>query len=85
MYVMNLNTSFTGDDNLYVRIKTGNSYTSKDANGDTVKHTFGETGYGTYLSSTNQNGDILKVDKMWYTMPLGDNITFTAGPKIENY
>ena len=24
MYVMNLNTSFTGDDNLYVRIKTGN-------------------------------------------------------------
>ena len=24
MYVMNLNSSFTGDDNLYVRIKTGN-------------------------------------------------------------
>ena len=85
MYVMNLNTSFTGDDNLYVRLKTGNSHTTKDSNGDTVKHSFGETNYGTYLSSTNQNGDILKVDKMWYTMPLGDNITFTAGPKIENY
>ena len=76
MYVMNLNTSFTGDDNLYVRIKSGNG---------TKDETFSEKPYGTYLSSSNQNGDVLKVDKMWYTMPLGDNITFTAGPKIENY
>ena len=40
-YTMNLNSSFTGDDNLYVRIKTGNSdywTTNKD--------------YGTYLSSS---------------------------------
>ena len=29
MYVMNLNTSFTGDDNLYVRIKTGNGPSNK--------------------------------------------------------
>ena len=76
MYVMNLNTSFTGDDNLYVRIKTGNGTKNK---------TFSEKTYGTYLSSSNQNGDVLKVDKIWYTMPLGDNITFTVGPKIENY
>ena len=76
MYVMNLNTSFTGDDNLYVRIKSGNGQKDK---------VFSEKPYGTYLSSSNQNGDILKVDKMWYTMPLGDSITFTAGPKIENY
>ena len=76
MYVMNLNTSFTGDDNLYVRIKSGNGQKDK---------VFSEKPYGTYLSSANQNGDELKVDKMWYTMPLGDSITFTAGPKIENY
>ena len=31
MYVMNLNSSFTGDDNLYVRIKTGNG--PKDSEG----------------------------------------------------
>jgi len=85
MYVMNLNTSFTGDDNLYVRIKTGNGPTNT-VSGETKKYSgFNETPYGTYLSSANQNGDALKVDKMWYTMPLGDNITFTAGPKIENY
>ena len=32
MYVMNLNTSFTADDNLYVRIKTGNG--PKDSSGN---------------------------------------------------
>ena len=76
MYVMNLNTSFTGDDNLYVRLKTGNGM--KD-------ETFSEKGYGTYLSSSNQKSDALTVDKMWYSTPLGDSITFTIGPKIENY
>ena len=82
MYVMNLNSSFTGDDNLYVRIKTGNG--PKDSAGDKTLP-FNETAYGTYLSSANQNGDSLKVDKLWYSMPLGDSFTFTAGPKIENY
>ena len=84
-YTMNLNTSFTGDDNLYVRLKTGNGPTNT-VSGETKKYSaFNETGFGSYLSSANQNGDALKVDKMWYTMPLGDKVTFTAGPKIENY
>ena len=82
MYVMNLNSSFTGDDNLYVRIKTGNG--PKDTSGEKTLP-FNETAYGTYLSSANQNGDSFKVDKLWYSMPLGDKFTFTAGPKIENY
>ncbi len=82
MYVMNLNTSFTGDDNLYVRIKTGNG--PKDSAGEKTLP-FNETAYGTYLSSANQNGDGFKVDKLWYSMPVGDKFTFTAGPKIENY
>ena len=74
-YTMNLNTSFTGDDNLYTRIKTGNhSSWSKTKNV-----------YNGYLSSGNGNGDILEVDKLWYTTPVGENHTFTVGPKIENY
>ena len=75
-YTMNLNTSFTGDDNLYTRIKTGNhSSWSKT-----------KSVYNTYLSSGNGNGDVLKVDKLWYTTPIGDsNHTVTFGPKIENY
>ena len=73
-YQMNLNTSFTGDDNLYVRIKTGNH------SGNTVTKTF-----GTYLSSGNGYGDALKVDKIWYSFPVGEKNTFWVGPKIENY
>ena len=38
-YTMDLNTSFTGDDNLYVRLRTGNGDGSP----------FGLTTYGTYL------------------------------------
>ena len=82
MYVMNLNTSFTGDDNLYVRIKSGNGDKTSSSQKDKA---FNETATGTYLSSSNLNGDVLKIDKIWYTMPLGDNLTFTVGPKIENY
>ena len=73
-YQMNLNTSFTGDDNLYVRIKSGNHA------GNNVTKTF-----GTYLSSGNNYSDALKVDKIWYTFPVGEKNTFWVGPKIENY
>ena len=73
-YTMNLNTSFTGDDNLYVRIKSGNG--SDWAN---------TKDYGTYLSSNKANGDALKVDKIWYQFPVGEYNTVWIGPKIENY
>ncbi len=73
-YQMNLNTSFTGDDNLYVRIKTGNHA------GNTVTRTF-----GTYLSSGKGGSDALGIDKIWYTFPVGESNTFWIGPKIENY
>ena len=73
-YQLNLNTSFTGDDNLYVRIKTGNASQWMDSKA-----------YGTYLSSANGYNDQLEVDKIWYTFPVGENNTFWVGPKIENY
>ena len=70
---MNLNTSFTGDDNLYVRLKTSDgfeNFTSKPAN---------------YLNEAGSGGSILTVDKIWYTFPLGEKVVATVGPKIENY
>jgi len=74
-YQMNLNTSFTGDDNLYVRIKTGNH-----------KNLWSTTKtYGTYLKSGNTGQDSLKVDKIWYEFPVGDKNTVWVGPRIENY
>ena len=77
-YTMNLNTSFTGDDNLYVRIKTGNPSTWSASSNP------GKT-YGSYLVSGNSNGGDLKVDKIWYEFPVGDNNTVWVGPQIENY
>ena len=71
-YTMNLNTSFTGDDNLYVRLKAGE-------NGAQWKNK------ATYHIDTKDTSDALKVDKIWYTFPIGDNITAFVGPRIENY
>ena len=73
-YTMNLNTSFTGDDNLYVRLRTGNghgNFTNKE--------------FGTYLTSGTGYSDQLKVDKIWYTFPISESHTIWVGPKIENY
>ena len=72
-FTMNLNTSFSGDDNLYVRLKggeTGDAWKSKPA---------------TYHIATKDTNDQFRVDKIWYTFPIGDNITAFAGPRIENY
>ena len=74
MYQINLNTSFTGEDNLYTRIKTGN-----------VSDHFKDKGQGTYLSAANGNGDTIKVDKLWYQFPVGESLQVWVGPKIENY
>ena len=73
-YQLNLNTSFTGDDDLYVRLKTGNA-----------TDVFSSKTYGTYLSSSNGNDDTIEVDKIWYSFPVGEKNTVWIGPKIENY
>ena len=73
VYQMNLNTSFTGDDNLYVRLKTSNGWTNFKSKP------------GTYHNEAGSHGNTLKVDKIWYTFPIGDKVTATVGPKIENY
>ena len=74
-YQMNLNSSFTGDDNLYIRLKSGNHDSWSDH----------KTSYNTYISAANGNADYLKVDKIWYTTPIGERQTIWIGPKIENY
>jgi hypothetical protein len=74
MWQGNLNTSFTGDDNLYVRLKTGNA-------GSWTK----DKDHGTYLSSAKGNSNVIKVDKIWYEFPVGEKNTVFVGPMIENY
>lgn len=70
-YRLNLNTSFSGKDLLYTRLQadSGGGWTEA---GDT------------HLSDSGSNGQTLKVDKIWYTFPVGD-FKVTVGPRIENY
>ena len=73
VYKMNLNTSFTGDDNLYVRLSAGDwgsNFTKKPGN---------------YHIEAKGTENELRLDKIWYTFPLGDNATVWVGPMIENY
>ncbi len=67
-------TSFTGEDLLYTRIKAGNFDNSA----------FASKNYGAYLGATHKSADALEVDKIWYTSPVGDNITAWVGPAIES-
>ena len=82
-YTMNLNTSFTGDDNLYVRLKAGDVGGTPTA-GKSDDYSIWDN-KATYHIETKDTDDSFKVDKIWYTGTLGDNITYFAGPRIENY
>jgi hypothetical protein len=73
-YTMNLNTSFTGDDNLYTRLKDGNHTGYSTTKGE----------QNTYLVAGNGNNR-MKLDKIWYSRPIGDRNTIWIGPRIENY
>ena len=73
IYQMNLNTSFTGDDNLYVRLKTGGGNKNLSYK------------FATYHNEASGTDSVLDVDKIWYTFPVTDKVTATVGPKIENY
>ena len=55
-YDLDLNTSFTGDDNLYVGLETGNSSALNDFN----------------LDSSGDGADALSVTSMYYQFPLGE-------------
>jgi hypothetical protein len=68
-YDLDLNTTFTGDDNLYVGIETGNSAfgTSND-----------------FVTDNSQGGsDKLSVTSLYYTFPLGE-YEVAVGPKLDN-
>ena len=71
-YTLNLNTTFTGKDLLYTRLRTGN-----------MSNVW--TNDNSYLSDSNKNGNVLKVDKLWYTFPVGEEFKFTVGALVENY
>jgi hypothetical protein len=77
-YTLNLNTSFTGKDLLYTRLRTGNFNTNAFSGK-------GYTGSQTQIEDSKSSGNALKVDKIWYQFPIGDDFQAFVGPEIENY
>merc|ERR1712216_586499 len=71
---LNLNTTFTGKDRLYTRIRTGNMESSTP---------WVQT--DSYLADAKKGDNTLKVDKLWYTFPIGSGFKATIGALIENY
>ncbi len=67
-YDLDLNTSFTGDDNLYVGIETGNG---------------GFPTVDFALDSSGGGGDTLSVTSLYYQFPLG-SYDVAVGPKLDS-
>ena len=76
---LNLNTSFTGKDLLYTRLRAGNFASSNAFSGK------GYTKNITQLAVAKNTDDSLKVDKLWYQFPVGADFQVYVGAKIENY
>jgi hypothetical protein len=77
-YTLNLNTSFTGKDLLYTRLRTGNFNTNAFSGK-------GYTGKQSQIEDSKSSANSLKVDKIWYQFPIGDDFQAFVGPEIENY
>lgn len=76
---LDLDTSFTGRDLLYTRLRTGNFANSAFSGGSNAYVPLAQ------LEDANNNQNVLQVDKLWYQFPVGDNWQFYIGPRIENY
>jgi hypothetical protein len=67
---LGLQTSFTGKDMLTTVLRSGNFDNS----------TFGDG--LTFFETAMKSGDALKVGRLFYTFPVGDSLTVTAGPVV---
>ncbi len=77
---LDLDTSFTGRDLLYTRLRTGNFANSAFSGSSSTSYV-----PLAQLEDANNNQNVLQVDKLWYQFPVGNNWQFYIGPRIENY
>jgi hypothetical protein len=75
---LNLNTSFTGKDLLYTRLRSGN-FTNSVFNGQpysllALDRAFAPTG----------GNNVVNIDRLYYRFPVGDSFTAVIGPRARN-
>ena len=75
---LNLNTSFTGKDLLYTRLRAGN-FALSAFNGNPYNLMALDRAY-----STNGQNDVLGIDRLYYRFPIGKEFTALIGAKARN-
>jgi hypothetical protein len=83
---LNFITSFSGKDQLFTRLRSGNFSNAFNGNGvnltalDIASNGFGQR------SCTNDRScsDVVGIDRLWYRFPVGRDVAITVGPKARN-
>jgi len=75
---LNLNTSFTGKDLLYTRLRAGN-FANSAFNGNPYNLMALDRAY-----STNGQNDVIGIDRLYYRFPIGSSLTALVGAKARN-
>jgi len=73
---LNLNTSFTGRDLLFTRLRAGN-WRNSAFSGSQVP-------MAALDKATSYDTDTVNIDRLYYTFPIGNELTATIGPKLRN-
>ncbi len=91
---LNLNTSFTGKDLLYTRLRSGN-FSNSVFNGNpysllALDKAFGScnsgaTGISSGTQTSNNNcNNLVQIDRLYYRFPVGKEFTAVIGPRARN-
>lgn len=73
---LNLNTSFTGKDLLFTRLRAGN-WSNSAFNGTPVN-------MAALDKATSYTTDVVTIDRLYYQFPVGKSFTAVIGPKLRN-
>jgi hypothetical protein len=80
---LNLNTSFTGKDLLYTRLRSGN-FNGSAFGGSPIGMTRLDKSSGDANSSNTYAQQNVFIDRLFYRFPIGTELTETIGPRVRN-
>ncbi|MFN7872614.1 MAG: iron uptake porin [Cyanobacteriota bacterium] len=85
-YRLNFITSFSGKDQLYARLRSGNFNNAFNGNGvnltalDVASNGFGQTS----CTGNRDCSDVIGIDRLYYRFPVGSQFEFLVGSKARN-
>ncbi len=83
---LNFITSFSGKDQLFTRLRSGNFNNAFNGNGlNLTALDIASNGFGQAACGGNRNcSDVVGIDRLWYRFPVGRDVSITVGPKARN-